>query len=132
MKGSIERIMENTNISGTTPALTPHVFTVTDSAAARIAQLLADEPPGTAFRVSIMGGGCSGFSYVFDLDSRPAAETDLLIERHGARVAIDDVSLGLLSGSALDYTEDLSGAGFQIKNPNATAKCGCGNSFGIG
>jgi iron-sulfur cluster insertion protein len=109
-----------------------HDFSLTDSAAARINQLRAGEAkPGLQFRVSVKGGGCSGFQYEFLLDDAPAAATDTVVEKDGARVIIDDVSIGLLAGSVLDYTEDLSQAGFAIKNPNATAKCGCGNSFSV-
>ena len=81
--------------------------------------------------VSVLGGGCSGFQYHFNLGARPVEPGDVLIEDHGAKVLVDEVSMGLLKGSVLDYTEDLSGAGFAIKNPNATAKCGCGNSFNV-
>ncbi len=124
--------MENTTLSTPGAALPQAAsFTVSDTAAARIVFLLSDEKPGTVFRISVAGGGCSGFSYVFDLDAKGAAESDLVIERGGAKVAIDDVSIGMLAGSELDYAEDLSGAGFSVKNPNATAKCGCGNSFGV-
>jgi len=104
---------------------------LTQSAIARIAHLLSDEKPGTLFRISVLGGGCSGFSYKFDFDAAPPAPTDLIVERDGAKVAIDDVSLGLMQGSVLDYTEDLSSAGFEIKNPNAKMGCGCGNSFSV-
>lgn len=124
--------MENTNISATSPTIQPAAqLALSDSAARKIAMLLADEPAGAVFRISIQGGGCSGFSYIFDLDSKPVADTDLLIEKDGARVAVDDVSIGLLGGSVLDYAETLGSAGFEIKNPNATASCGCGNSFSV-
>ena len=106
-------------------------FLVTDSASSRIAYLLADEPTGASFVISVLGGGCSGFQYNFDIAVKPRAENDLFIEKEGARILVDDVSLGLLKGSALDYTEDLAHSGFVIKNPNATAKCGCGNSFSV-
>lgn len=106
-------------------------FALTTAASARIAHLLSDEPAGAAFVVSVLGGGCSGFQYNFDLAAKPAEPGDILIEDGGARVRVDEVSLGLLKGSVLDYTEDLSHSGFAIKNPNATAKCGCGNSFSV-
>lgn len=106
-------------------------FIVTDAAAARITKITSDEPVGTKFRVSVLGGGCSGFQYHFDLDSKDAAEGEIILEKNGAKVVIDDMSLGFLKGSTLDYVEDLGSAGFEIKNPNATAKCGCGNSFSV-
>ena len=107
-------------------------FSLSPTAAARIAVLLADEPnPNTHFRVAVLGGGCSGFQYQFDLDAAPLAEDDLTIEQDGARVVIDPSSLGLLAGSQLDYTEELVGAAFSITNPNAKSGCGCGNSFSL-
>ena len=106
-------------------------FTMTPAAAKRIAYLLSDEPEGTAFVVSVLGGGCSGFQYHFDLKTKPAEEGDLALEDSGAKVIVDSVSLNLLKGSWLDYEDDLASAGFVIKNPNATAKCGCGNSFSV-
>lgn len=106
-------------------------FAVTDAALARIAYLLSDEPAGTGFVVSVLGGGCSGFQYNFDLKIQTRAATDLVIEKDGALVLVDEVSLELLKGSVLDYVEDLASAGFEIKNPNATARCGCGNSFSV-
>ena len=103
---------------------------VSDRAARRIAQIVADEPTTPMFRVSVEGGGCSGFQYRFDLVAESAAD-DLVIDKGGARVLIDPVSLGLLSGSEIDFVEDLMGAAFKVKNPNATASCGCGTSFSI-
>lgn len=108
------------------------VFSMTDSAAARIAALKTQEAkPQLRFRITVKGGGCSGFQYEFSLDDTIPADTDTVIEKNGAEVIVDDVSLGIIGGSTLDYTEDLSHAGFEIKNPNATARCGCGNSFSI-
>ena len=109
----------------------PAPFSFTDAAAARIVKISRDEAAGTKFRISVLGGGCSGFQYHYDLDSKPVAEGDLTIEKSGAVVVVDDVSIGLLAGSVLDYVETLGSAGFEIKNPNATAKCGCGNSFSV-
>jgi iron-sulfur cluster assembly accessory protein len=104
--------------------------TVSDRAARRIASILAREPDGTALRVSVSGGGCSGFQYGFDLD-RTRAEDDLILERNGAVVLIDSVSLPFVGGSEIDFVDDLIGQSFQVKNPNATASCGCGTSFSI-
>jgi len=112
-------------------AVSPAPFRVTDAAAARIAKILVGEPQGTRFRVSVLGGGCSGFQYHYDFDAKPTAAEDLLIAKNGVEVVVDDVSLGLLANSVLDYVETLGSAGFEIKNPNATAKCGCGNSFSV-
>jgi iron-sulfur cluster assembly accessory protein len=104
--------------------------TVSDRAARRIAQIVAGEPATPMLRVSVEGGGCSGFQYRFDLVS-DRAEDDLVIEKGNARVLVDPVSLGLLNGSEIDYVEDLLGATFRVNNPNATASCGCGTSFAI-
>jgi iron-sulfur cluster insertion protein len=104
---------------------------VSDSAAARIAWLLnQDENKGLMLRISVSGGGCSGFQYGFSFDDTKG-ETDLVIERDGAVVLIDDVSLELLGGSEIDYVEDLAGASFAIRNPQAKTSCGCGNSFSV-
>jgi iron-sulfur cluster assembly accessory protein len=121
--------VQSSSVSPST--IPPAPFSFTDAAAARIAKIASDEPPGTKFRVSVLGGGCSGFQYHYDFDVNPVTDTDLLIEKNGAIVVVDDVSLGLLAGSVLDYVETLGSAGFEIRNPNATAKCGCGNSFSV-
>lgn len=114
----------------TTPP--PAGFSLTEAAAARINQLKAqDGKPNMRFRVTVKGGGCSGFQYEYTLDEAAPAETDTVISVNGAEAVIDDVSLGILKGSVLDYSEDLAQAGFSIKNPNATARCGCGNSFSV-
>lgn len=107
-------------------------FDLSASAAQRIAHLLSDEPAGSRLRVSVLGGGCSGFQYRFEFDAAPPATDDVLVERDGAKVVVDETSLGLLKGSILDYVADLSGAAFEIKNPNAKSSCGCGNSFSVG
>lgn len=104
--------------------------TVSARAAARISRILAKEPGGTMLRVSVSGGGCSGFQYGFDFD-RTANEDDLVVERDGARILIDSTSLIYMTGSEIDFVDDLIGQSFQVKNPNATASCGCGTSFSI-
>ena len=81
-------------------------------------------------RVSVEGGGCSGFQYRFDMDRAQAAD-DLVIQRDGATVLIDQTSVGYLAGSEIDFVDDLIGASFRINNPQATASCGCGTSFSI-
>jgi iron-sulfur cluster assembly accessory protein len=103
---------------------------VTERAARRISEILRREPPGTMLRVSVEGGGCSGFQYKFDMD-RARAANDVLITREGATVLIDQVSLGYLAGSEIDFVDDLIGASFRVNNPLATASCGCGTSFSI-
>jgi len=104
--------------------------TLSDRAARRIAAILAKEPGGTALRVSVSGGGCSGFQYGFDLD-KARTEDDLVLERNGAVVLIDSISLPFMGGSEIDFVDNLIGQSFQVKNPNATASCGCGTSFSI-
>ncbi|HWK00185.1 MAG TPA: iron-sulfur cluster insertion protein ErpA [Xanthobacteraceae bacterium] len=105
-------------------------FTVTERAARRIAQILAAEAKPSVLRVSVEGGGCSGFQYKFDIQEAPAPD-DMVIEQDGAKVVVDPVSLQYMDGSALDYVNDLIGASFKIENPQATAACGCGTSFSL-
>ena len=104
--------------------------TLSASAAKQINAILASQTAGTLLRVGVEGGGCSGFSYTFDLDAE-VREDDQLIERDGAKVVIDEASLPFLEGSEIDYVDELIGAAFKIHNPNATAACGCGTSFSI-
>jgi iron-sulfur cluster assembly accessory protein len=104
--------------------------TVTARAAKKIAQILGVEPSGAMLRVSVEGGGCSGFQYKFDVD-RAKAVDDLVIARDTATILIDPVSLGFLAGSEIDFIDDLIGASFKINNPNAKASCGCGTSFSL-
>jgi iron-sulfur cluster assembly accessory protein len=104
--------------------------TLSDRAARRIAEILKSESDATALRVSVSGGGCSGFQYGFDFD-RARQPDDLVIEKDGATVLIDAMSLQFLTGSEIDFVDNLMGQSFQIKNPNATASCGCGTSFSI-
>jgi iron-sulfur cluster assembly accessory protein len=103
---------------------------VTDRAARRIAEIVAGEPATPLLRVSVEGGGCSGFQYKFDLVGAPEAD-DLVIEKNGVRVLVDPVSLGFLAGSRIDFVDDLIGSSFKVDNPQATASCGCGTSFSI-
>jgi iron-sulfur cluster assembly accessory protein len=105
-------------------------ITVSDRAAKRIGEILKSEPPGTMLRVSVEGGGCSGFQYKFDMERSKAAD-DLVIARDGATVLIDPVSINYMAGSEIDFVEDLIGASFKVKNPKATASCGCGTSFAL-
>lgn len=105
-------------------------ITLTQTAADRIKAILAKQSDATMLRVSVDGGGCSGFSYKFDFETAANAD-DLIVERDGAKVAIDEMSLEFLDGSEIDFSTDLIGAAFKINNPNATASCGCGTSFSI-
>lgn len=104
--------------------------TMTASAAARINAILAKQAGAKMLRVSVDGGGCSGFSYKFDFENETTGE-DLVIERDGAQIAIDEMSLEFLKGSEIDFSTELIGAAFKINNPNATASCGCGTSFSV-
>lgn len=107
-----------------------NTVTVTESAARRIAEIAAGEPATPMLRVSVEGGGCSGFQYKFDLVGHKA-DDDLILEKSGAIVLIDPVSVQYMEGAQIDFVDDLMGASFQIKNPQATASCGCGTSFSI-
>jgi iron-sulfur cluster assembly accessory protein len=103
---------------------------LTDAAARRIAAIVAKEPGKSALRIAVEGGGCSGFSYRFDLvDQRN--DDDVAIEKHGATLLVDELSLIYMGGSVVDFVDDLMGQSFQIKNPNAVASCGCGTSFSV-
>jgi iron-sulfur cluster assembly accessory protein len=104
--------------------------TVTDRAVHKIATILKSEPAGAMLRVSVEGGGCSGFQYKFDVE-REKASDDLVLGRADATVLIDPVSVGFLAGSQIDYVDDLIGAAFKINNPNAKSSCGCGTSFSL-
>jgi iron-sulfur cluster assembly accessory protein len=103
---------------------------VTERAAQRIGEILRQEPAGTMLRVSVAGGGCSGFQYKFDTE-RERADEDIVIERSGATVLIDPVSLNYMAGSEIDFVDDLIGSSFKVNNPKATASCGCGTSFAL-
>lgn len=106
-------------------------LTVSESAAKRIATLIAqDGDVGLMLRLSVSGGGCSGFQYGFSFD-KTRQQDDHLFERDGVKVVVDDTSLDLLAGAEIDFVEDLVGAAFQVRNPNATSSCGCGSSFAI-
>lgn len=105
---------------------------VTEKAARRIAELKAQEDAENAFlRIAVSGGGCSGFQYGFSFDDE-RNEDDFVFQKDGVGIIVDEVSLGLLNGAEVDFIEDLMGASFQIRNPNAASSCGCGNSFSIG
>ena len=107
------------------------VMTISDAAVSRLETLIAAQGnPDLFLRVTVSGGGCSGFQYGFDFDSHNSDE-DVTFEKGGVRVVTDNTSLDLLAGSELDYVDDLVGAYFRVHNPNATASCGCGTSFAV-
>jgi len=104
---------------------------LTEAAARRIAHLIAQEGnPQLKLRLAVSGGGCSGFQYGFSFDDT-RNEDDVEFERDGVKLLIDETSLDLLAGAEIDFVEDLVGAAFQVRNPNATSSCGCGSSFAI-
>ncbi len=105
-------------------------FSVTARAAGRIKTILQTEPPGAMLRVSVSGGGCSGFQYGFEVETESASD-DLRIDQDGAVVLVDPDSLPFVAGATLDFVDDLIGQSFRVVNPNATASCGCGTSFSI-
>jgi iron-sulfur cluster assembly accessory protein len=104
--------------------------TLSASAAARVKSVLSGEAPGSALRVAVDGGGCSGFQYSFTI-VRDVAVDDLVLQRDGATVLIDPMSVDYMRGSEIDFVDDLIGQSFKIHNPNATASCGCGTSFAL-
>jgi iron-sulfur cluster insertion protein len=106
--------------------------TLTESAVRRIAELKVQENAPDAFlRLAVSGGGCSGFQYGFSFDDSRTDE-DVVFERDGIQLVVDEVSLELVKGAEIDFVEDMMGAAFQVKNPNAASSCGCGSSFSIG
>jgi iron-sulfur cluster assembly accessory protein len=117
-----------TNVTAANVAVTG--VTVTERAAQKIAEILRREPTGTMLRVSVEGGGCSGFQYKFDTE-RERAEDDIVIEKNGVAVLIDPMSVNYMAGSEIDFVDDLIGSSFKINNPKATASCGCGTSFAL-
>jgi iron-sulfur cluster assembly protein len=112
-------------------ATRPQQITVTDKAAEKLKELLAQEGKGPEFglRLGVQGGGCSGMSYFMDFDT--AQPNDRVFEHQGVKVVVDPKSILYLSGSVLDYAEGLMGSGFSIKNPNVKGSCGCGHSFNV-
>lgn len=105
-------------------------FLISKNAAAHIKKILANETAESRLRIAVKGGGCSGFQYSFLIDNQITPDDKIFLSDN-VEVVMDFMSLGLLNGSQLDYVEDLSGAKFVIKNPNAAAACGCGNSFSV-
>ncbi len=105
-------------------------LTLTPAAAKRVAWIAEKQTKPAILRLSVEGGGCSGFQYKFDLAEAPESE-DLISETDGVRLVVDPISLDLVGGSVVDFVESLGGAAFRVENPNAAAGCGCGSSFGI-
>ena len=105
-------------------------ITLTERAAHRINEIMAAEPHGSMLRISVNGGGCSGFQYAFDVEKGRGSD-DIVVERDGAAVLVDEVSLQYMDGSVIDFVDDLIGQSFKIENPHATASCGCGTSFSL-
>ena len=103
-------------------------ITMTERAARKIGEILRSEPSGAMLRLSVMGGGCSGFQYKFDVE-KTKADDDAIIVRDGVTMLVDSISLQYLAGSEVDFVEDLIGASFKVNNPQAKASCGCGTSF---
>lgn len=107
------------------------IFLVTDNAAKRIAKLAqTEDDKNVNLRISVLGGGCSGFQYDFQFDSK-INDDDLIYTKNDIKVVVDEMSIEYIEGSQLDYVETLGSAAFEINNPNATANCGCGNSFAV-
>jgi iron-sulfur cluster assembly accessory protein len=129
--GPHRRLSERTfEVVKMSEATTEAAIELTENAARRIAEILRSEPAGAFLRIGVDGGGCSGFTYTYNISTEPSSG-DLVIECDGALVAIDPVSLDLLRGSKIDFIDDLMGRMFKIDNPAATASCGCGSSFAI-
>lgn len=120
---------QETPVIGTAAAPTPIVFT--NAAAKKVHELIQEEDnPDLMLRVFISGGGCSGFQYGFTFDEK-TEEGDSSVENHGVTLVVDPMSVQYLMGAEIDYKEDLQGAQFVIRNPNASTTCGCGSSFSV-
>lgn len=105
-------------------------LTLSSSAARRVALIAQKQAKPAILRLSVEGGGCSGFQYKFDLAAAPEGD-DIVAETDGVRLVVDPVSLDLIDGCVVDYVESLGGAAFKVENPNAAASCGCGSSFAV-
>ena len=110
--------------------MTDHQISLTPSAAKRINVILAKQADANMLRVAVDGGGCSGFSYRFEF-AEAVNEDDIVVELDGAQVVIDEMSVEFLTGSEIDFAEEVIGSAFKINNPNATSSCGCGTSFSV-
>jgi iron-sulfur cluster assembly accessory protein len=112
-----------------TPTIESQPVSMSANAARRLTKILGGDE-GAALRISVKGGGCSGFQYAFDIE-KARADDDLVVQRDGATILVDPVSLEYMRGSELDFVDDLMGQSFKVKNPNAVASCGCGVSFTV-
>jgi len=112
-------------------SLAPNDVVLTERAAQRISKILAKQGPGTVLRITVAGGGCSGFQYEYNLVKEEPSEDDLVLQKDDATVLIDSMSREFMGGAEIDYVDDLIGQAFQIRNPNAVASCGCGTSFSV-
>ena len=121
-----------TEIPGTVPTLVPSLINVTESAASKIKDLLAEENKAeSGLRVFVQGGGCSGFQYGLMIEEAGGGVGDQTFESNGIKLFVDPVSLSYLKGAEVDFVDTITGGGFTIKNPNATSTCGCGSSFNV-
>ena len=118
-------------MQSTDTALATLAVVLTDRAAKRVSRILSKEPQGTVLRISVAGGGCSGFQYEYNLVQEKPTNDDTVLAKGDAVVLIDSMSLEFMGGAEIDFTDDLIGQSFQIKNPNAVASCGCGTSFSV-
>jgi iron-sulfur cluster assembly accessory protein len=124
-------LRNGTDSQMTDTALATSDVVLTDRAAKRVSRILAKEPDGTVLRISVAGGGCSGFQYEYNLVQEKPGSDDIVLQKGDAVVLIDSMSLEFMGGSEIDFVDDLIGQAFQIKNPNAVASCGCGTSFAV-
>jgi iron-sulfur cluster assembly accessory protein len=115
----------------TEASLTSNPVVLTDRAARRIARILSKEAEGSVLRISVAGGGCSGFQYEYNIVNEPPAADDLVLGPDRGLVYVDSLSLEFMGGAVIDFVDDLIGQAFEIRNPNAVASCGCGTSFAL-
>jgi len=121
-----------TEIPVAVPTLVPSLINVTESAASKIKDLLAEENKAeSGLRVFVQGGGCSGFQYGLMIEESGGGVGDQTFESNGIKLFVDPVSLSYLKGAEVDFVDTITGGGFTIKNPNATSTCGCGSSFNV-
>ena len=113
------------------PTLKEVMLNITESAAKKIKSILDSEEGDVKLRISVSGGGCSGFKYEFNMEESQPEEDDLIFEKNGIEIVVDSMSMQYMSEAEIDYTETLMGSEFKIKNPNVTATCGCGSSFTV-
>ena len=124
-----------TDVQTPTPTAAPFVpsfITVTEAAASKIKELLAEEgKTDSGLRVFVQGGGCSGFQYGLMIEEGGGGVGDQTIDSNGIKLFVDPVSMSYLKGAEVDFVDTITGGGFTIKNPNATSTCGCGSSFSV-